>query len=342
MSTGFERDQIGGEQGVKPAHRLRRQQGQRAAEICKAIHRQHTDPAAIRQNGKPPAGKRLQASERLCGGEQLLEIEYAQEAGPTERCIVHRVRSGKRPGVRLCGLGTLSVAAGFDHHDRLRSCCRARRGHELAGVGDGLDVEQDRAGCAIQGKEVQKIADIHVDHVAERRDRREPHIPDLGPFDHSGHDGARLRDQREVAGLWHAGREACIEHGAGREHADAVWTDEPQAPGAGCFCARVSERARPMAQARRNDNRCCRAFLRRGRHNVWNLLRRSRDDHQIGSFNKVQNRIDRTDSVDLRVMRIDEVELPLEASGPEVSQDRMAGRGDARTRADDRNRARRK
>ena len=52
----------------------------------------------------------------------------------------------------------------------------------------------DRAGCAIEGKEVQKIADIHIDHVAERRDRRETHIPDLGPFDHSGHDGARLRD----------------------------------------------------------------------------------------------------------------------------------------------------
>jgi hypothetical protein len=96
-----------------------------------------------------------------------------------------------------------------------------------------------------------------------------------------------------------------------------------------------------MAQSRRNDNRGCRAFLRRGCHNVWNLLFRNRDGHQIGSFNKVQNRIDRTKSVDLRVMRVDEVELPLKASGPEIFQDGVPRRGDARTRADDRNRARR-
>jgi hypothetical protein len=79
----------------------------------------------------------LQASERLRGGEQLLQVEYAQEAGPAERRIVDGVCSGKRPGVRLRGHGALN----------------------------------DRAGCAIEGKEVQKIADIHIDNVAERRDR---------------------------------------------------------------------------------------------------------------------------------------------------------------------------
>ena len=96
-----------------------------------------------------------------------------------ERRIVDGVRSGKRTGVSPCGFCALSVPARFYYHDRLGSCCRARGGHELPGVDDGLDVKQDGAGCAIECEEVQKIADIYINDVAERGDCRESDLPSL-------------------------------------------------------------------------------------------------------------------------------------------------------------------
>jgi hypothetical protein len=92
------------------------------------------DPAAVGQDGEPPARKRLQASERFSGGEQLFDIAHAQEAGPAEGRIVDRIRSGKRTSVGLRGFCTLSVAAGLDDDDRLRPRRRAGTRHELARI----------------------------------------------------------------------------------------------------------------------------------------------------------------------------------------------------------------
>ena len=71
----------------------------------------------------------------------------------------------------------------------------------------------------------------------------------------------------------HAGREARIERGPGREHADAVWADEPQALGAGRLDIGIGERAGSVTQARRNDNGGGRSLFGSAGNDLWNLLR---------------------------------------------------------------------
>src|SRR5258708_7281411 len=68
----------------------------------------------------------------------------------------------------------------------------ARRRHELARVGTRLNVEQDRAGLAVEREIIEQVADIHVELIADR-DHGGKADPALGaPFHQSGRDGAGL------------------------------------------------------------------------------------------------------------------------------------------------------
>ena len=80
-------------------------------------------PPLVRIASRLPANG-SHAAERLRRGEQLVEIEHAQQAGAAERGVVDRVRAGERAGVGLRRLGALRMAAGLDHDHRLD---RARR-----------------------------------------------------------------------------------------------------------------------------------------------------------------------------------------------------------------------
>ena len=191
-------------------------------------------PPLVRIASRLP-GNGSYAPERLGSGEQLVEIEHAQQAGAAERGVVDRVRAGERAGVGLRRLGTLRMTAGLDHHHRLDPCGGARRRHELARVVDRFDIKQDRTGAPVEREEVEQIAEIDVDLVAQRDDRRETDAVRRRPFDQARGDGAGLRDQREVAGRRHAGGEAGIELGARRQDAEAVRADEPQAGARAAF-----------------------------------------------------------------------------------------------------------
>ena len=135
MSTGFARDQVGGSSAIELRHRLGRNRGERAAEIDQPIDREHADPAAVRQDREALAREGLLPAERLGRGEELVEVEHAQQPGAAKGGLVDRVGAGERAGMGCRGPRALRVPARLDHDDRLRARGGARRRHELAGVG---------------------------------------------------------------------------------------------------------------------------------------------------------------------------------------------------------------
>ena len=220
----------------------------RAAEVHQPVDREHPDAAAIGEYRKALAGEGLEVAERLGGGEQFIEILHAQEAGAAESGIIDGIGAGKRAGVSCRGSGSLCVASGFDDDNGLDARRGPRRRHELARIADGLDVQEDRARAAIEGEEIEQVAEIDVDLISKRDDRRESDAPACRPFDESCNDGARLRHQREIAGLRISRGKAGIEMGAGDHDAKTVRADDAQP-----MCPRrlpgcIGEGSRSMAE----------------------------------------------------------------------------------------------
>ena len=169
-----------------------RQRRRLAAEFGQTVDRQNADAAAIGENRDPLAARRADAAERLGTVEQLAQIVHPQHAGAAERGLVHRIGTGERAGVGRSSLGAVRHAARLHHHHRLDPCRGARRRHELAGVGDGFDVEQDRAGLEIGRVEVEHVGDIDVELIADRDDAGEANLLDGRPIHHTGRNRARL------------------------------------------------------------------------------------------------------------------------------------------------------
>ena len=173
MSTGLARGQVAGSTASSAADRLRRELGEPAAEIDQRVGRQDADAAAVGHDREPVAARRLRRGQGLDGVEQLLEPEHAQHAGAPEGGVVDRIGAGQRAGVRGGGARALGMPARLDHDHRLHARRGPRRGHELARVGDHLDVEQDRPGRGVVGQVVEHVAEVDVGHVAERDQVRE-------------------------------------------------------------------------------------------------------------------------------------------------------------------------
>ena len=160
--------------------------------VGEAVRGQPSEAAAVRDDGEPVAGERLDAPERLGRVEQFVDIGDAQQAGAAEGGVVDRVGAGQRTGMGGRSLGALRVAPGLDHHHRLGTRGRACGGHELARVPDRLDVEQDCAGFRILGEPVQQVAEIHVHRVAQRDHRRKTDRTRPAPLHQTGGDRTGL------------------------------------------------------------------------------------------------------------------------------------------------------
>ena len=267
----------------------------------------HADAAAIGQYGKTRAGQARQARQRFGGGEQLVEIEHAQQAGAAKRGIVDRIGSGERAGVGHRGLGALRMPSRFDHQHRLGACRGARRRHEFARVLDRLDIEQDGARAAIQSEVIEQIGEVHVEAIADRDDGGKADAAAGSPLHQSGRDGARLRDERKIAGRRRRRREARIELCARHQHAETIGADQAHAGGAGVLLAGIGERAGAMAEPRGNDDADCGAFARGGGNRIGHRGRRHRDSDDIGRFRQRIVGFDGADARDLVVARIDQV-----------------------------------
>ena len=104
-----------------------------------------------------------------------------------------------------------------------------------------FDIEDDRARGAVQREQVKQIAYINVDLVADRNNGRKADRPPRRPFDHSRRDGARLRDDRDIALLRHVSGEARIQFRGWHQHAEAIGTDQPQPRRLRCALGRLGQ-----------------------------------------------------------------------------------------------------
>ena len=158
-----------------------------------------TPPPLVRIARRLP-GKRLLPPERLGGGEQLVEVEHAQQPGAAERGVIDRIGAGERAGVRRRGPRALRVPARLDHDDRLRARGGAGRRHELARVVDRLRCRAGSRGC--RGRRRNSRGSRRNRRRPCRRATRRAEKPTRRCAAHSTkprRDGARLRDQREIA-----------------------------------------------------------------------------------------------------------------------------------------------
>ena len=226
-----------------------------SAQFDKPIDRENADAAAIGQDRQPLSRRLLDTPERLGAVEQFAKIRHPQHSGAAERGVIDRVRAGQRAGMGRGRLRALRHASGFDDDDGLDPCGGARRGHELAGVLDRFDIEQDRPRLAVHREVVKQIGDIDVELVADRNDAGETDRALRRPIHHAGGDRARLRDQRQVSGTWHVGGEAGVEICAGHHDAKTIRSDQPHSIFVRGTLGGFRQRARAVAEPGGDDER---------------------------------------------------------------------------------------
>ena len=125
-------------------------------------------PPLVRMARRLP-DERLARGQRLGGGEQLVEIDTPQQAGAAKRGVVDRnpIRRARRcaslqPWHRAWRPDLITTTG------LIRAAARAAD-RNLRAL-DRLDIEQDRAGAAIQREVVEQVAEVDVEAVANRDD----------------------------------------------------------------------------------------------------------------------------------------------------------------------------
>ena len=320
---------------------VRRDRRRNSAELDQSIDGEDTDAAAIGQDGEALSRRRLDAAERLGAIEQLAQIGDPQDARAAERRVIDGVSAGECTGMGGGRLRALRHAAGLHHDDRLHARRGTRGRHELAGVLDGFDVEQNRAGLVIHREIVEQIGNIDIDLIADRDDAGEADAALRGPIDHAGRDRARLRNQREISRPRHVRGKTRIEAHAGHHDAQAVRPDQPHAVFAGRSDRGLLQGPRSVTEPGRDDQRARRAASSGLIDNAGNRARRRRDDHKLRHERQLVEAVHRRDAADLGMTRIDEAELSREASLLNVLQNGASNGDRAGARTDERDRTRR-
>lgn len=109
-----------------------------------------------------------------------------------------------------------------------------------------ISLEQGRARMRIGG-EVEHVAEIGIDHLAERDDLRKADAARRRPIEHRRDHGTRLADEGDVAGRPRKMREAGVQADPRHNDADAIRADEAQQVGPGRVERRLPQRASGIA-----------------------------------------------------------------------------------------------
>jgi len=120
------------------------------------------------------------------------------------------------------------VPARLDHDHRLGARGGPRRGDELAGGGNRLDIQQDGPGVRLVGEVIEHVAKIHIGHIPQRDQVREADAPRTRPIEHRGHHGPRLGDEGQLARSRMKLGEARVEPHAGNQDPQAVGSENAQ------------------------------------------------------------------------------------------------------------------
>ena len=143
------------------------QRRQLAALVDQQVGGDDAGAAAIGQDRQPLVARQHGVAQRLGGIEQLAQSADLHQTRAGEGRLIDGRRARHRSGVRRRRLRRRGMASGLEHDHRLQPRHAARGRHELAGLGDALDIHQHGAGLEVARQHVR----------AGRRNRHRPCRP---------------------------------------------------------------------------------------------------------------------------------------------------------------------
>ena len=218
----------------------------------------------------------------------------------------------------------------------------ARGRHELAGVRDRLDVQQDRRRAGIGAETVEQIAEVDVDRVAERDEVREADALLARAIEQCTCQGAGLRHEGERAGQGIGVRKARIESDPRGKQPEAVRAEEAQAAGARGGEHGIDQRRAVcpvlLQSGRDHDRRTCPDRAELGDQTGYGRSRRA-DDREVRRGRERADAAHGRSVGDAVMTQIDEVHGPREAAAKHVARQRRADAPRSVRGADDGERA---
>ncbi len=323
--------------GVQSLDGCVRQYGQFAPAVDELIDGQHPGATAIGDDGDPRAFERGKTGSGLGSVEKFGKAFHAQDAGPLQRGVGHPVGARQRAGMGGGRLGRGFVAARLDGDHRLEARGRARRRHELARIGDRLEIHHDRACARVAGQHVEPVADIHIGHVAQRDDVGKTEMVFRRPVYQRGRDRARLRQKRDIAGPGRHMRKSGIEPGRRDHQPERVRPDDAEEIRAGRLEHGLAQ-AVFVRQPRGDDHSGARAPGTEIANDAGHGRRRRGDDAKVGNAGQIGDAGITTPPGDLVIFRIDRPDLALKTGVDDVLHHHPANRPFADRGAEDRKR----
>ena len=220
-------------------------------------------------------------------------------------------------------------AAALDDDDRLALGEVPRRAHELARVGDRLDVQDDAARVRVGAEVVDEVAEVHVGHGADADEGAEADLVGGRPVEDGGAQGAGLAEEGHAAGRRDDVCEGDVEVQAGADVAEAVGPDDAHAvalgDGADLFLELLAGVA-DLLEAGRDDDGAGHAGLAALAHRLGHRLRRHGDDRQVDLAGYLADRGVGLDALHRLRRYVDRVDDAVVLRADEVAQEDVADR----------------
>ena len=231
--------------------------------------------------------------------------------------VVKAGRAGKGVQAAASHTGALALLRppGLHHDHRFvarRSACRR---HELARRLDRFDVQQDGAGLRVARQVVEQVAEVDIGVLAQRHEVRKADRACAGPVEHGGHQGTRLRHEREFARQRIGMREARVQPDMRCQQPDAVRAQDAQQ----VRPCRVQHGCLLLgAQAGSQDHGGARAERTQFRNQACDRGRGRADHGQSGNQRQICRVCEDRFTGELAVLGIHRVQGPIELSVSEV------------------------
>ena len=337
--------QPGGDRGL----RLRREAGERKAEIFREVRGHHAARARIAHYHQPPAFGSPALQVRLGGESHGTRVAHAPDAMVAKKGVDHPVFVGERAGVRGRRLLSARRARGFHRDDRYVAAVRivgsARQQHR---VRDGLQVKEDQLHLRVVRHGPRHVGDRDVRLVA-----RGVHVPHADaaaahePVYHLAHAAALAhhRDRPVLRlDLGEEGRE--VRDRAGAEVGEALGVRAGDAHSGGARALGHRPLHGPallarLAEARGEDHRDSHAPRGALVHSGDRGVAAHDDEHELGHLRQRGERGIAPQPLDLGAVRIDRIDRAPEAVALHVKDRASADLVRILRGADDGDRARR-
>ncbi len=219
------------------------------------------------------------------------------------------------------------VTAGLDDDDRLETRGLTAGRHELPRVGDRSDIEQDALRLRVGGEIIEHVTEIDVGHAAERGNVGEADAAARRPVEHGRDNGARLRDEGDIALAGLNMAERGVEPVPRRHDAETIGPRDAQQMWPRRFEHLRLKRAAfltEFAETRRDDDGGPGAAPSQFVDDAGDRLGRRRDDGEIRCFRQARNVPVNVEPGDLPALRIDRPDRPRQPGTQKIVQEDVA------------------